>query len=86
VYQLEKTSAYLRMPYTAPREYKQEKLIWAKKWLLETLSEKPDLAQRWKTKNIVQDKLLKQLLKITPFSFPPARLKQPAQLISRIRH
>lgn len=45
-----KTSAYLRLPYTANREYKQEKLIWAKKWLLETLREKPDLAQRWKNK------------------------------------
>ena len=45
-----KTSAYLRLPYTAPREVKHEKLIWAKKWLLETLQEKPDLAQRWKNK------------------------------------
>ena len=45
-----KTSAYLRIPYTAPREFKHEKLIWAKKWLLETLTEKPDLAARWKPK------------------------------------
>jgi predicted metal-dependent hydrolase len=45
-----KTSAYLRLPYTAPKEFKQEKLIWAKKWLLETLTEKPALAQRWKNK------------------------------------
>lgn len=45
-----KTSAYLRIPYSANKEYKQEKLIWAKKWLLETLIEKPDLAQRWKNK------------------------------------
>jgi predicted metal-dependent hydrolase len=45
-----KTSAYLRLPYTAPREFKHEKLIWAKKWLLETLTEKPALAQRWKPK------------------------------------
>ncbi|HEY3385936.1 MAG TPA: M48 family metallopeptidase [Saprospiraceae bacterium] len=45
-----KTSAYLRIPYTAPREFKHEKLIWAKKWLLETLTEKPALAQRWKSK------------------------------------
>lgn len=45
-----KTSAYLRIPYSANREYKQEKLIWAKKWLLETLIEKPDMAQRWKNK------------------------------------
>jgi predicted metal-dependent hydrolase len=45
-----KTSAYLRIPYTAPKEFKHEKLTWAKKWILETLSEKPDLAQRWKNK------------------------------------
>jgi predicted metal-dependent hydrolase len=45
-----KTSAYLRLPYTAPREFKHEKLIWAKKWLLETLTEKPALALRWKNK------------------------------------
>lgn len=45
-----KTSAYLRLPYTAPKEFKHEKLTWAKKWILETLTEKPDLAQRWKKK------------------------------------
>lgn len=47
---LGKSSAYLRLPYSANREYKQEKLIWAKKWLLDTLIAKPDLAQRWKNK------------------------------------
>jgi len=58
-----KTSAYLRMPYTAPREYKQEKLIWAKKWLLETLSEKPDLAQRWKNKEYRSGQIIKTAFK-----------------------
>lgn len=45
-----KTSAYLRIPHAAPKAYKHEKLTWAKKWILETLTEKPDLAQRWKNK------------------------------------
>src|SRR4030095_1400950 len=58
-----KTSAYLRMPYTAPREYKQKKLIWAKKWLLETLSEKPDLAQRWKNKEYRSGQIIKTAFK-----------------------
>ncbi|MEO6131050.1 MAG: M48 family metallopeptidase [Saprospiraceae bacterium] len=58
-----KTSAYLRMPYTAPKEYKQEKLIWAKKWLLETLSEKPDLAQRWKNKEYRTGQIIKTAFK-----------------------
>src|SRR4030095_3329350 len=58
-----KTSAYLRMPYTAPREYKQEKLIWAKKWLLETLTEKPDLAQRWKNKEYRTGQIIKTAFK-----------------------
>ncbi len=54
-----KTSAYLRLPYTANSEYKQEKLIWAKKWLLETLTEKPDLAQRWKNKEYRSGQIIK---------------------------
>ena len=58
-----KTSAYLRMPYLAPREYKQEKLIWAKKWLLETLTEKPDLAQRWKNKEYRTGQIIKTAFK-----------------------
>ena len=58
-----KTSAYLRMPYTAPKEYKQEKLIWAKKWLLETLTEKPDLAQRWKNKEYRSGQIIKTAFK-----------------------
>src|SRR4249920_809541 len=58
-----KTSAYLRMPYTAPKEYKQEKLIWAKKWLLETLTEKPDLAQRWKNKEYRTGQIIKTAFK-----------------------
>src|SRR5687768_3091597 len=58
-----KTSAYLRMPYTANREYKQEKLIWAKKWLLETLIEKPDLAQRWKNKEYRSGQTIKTVFK-----------------------
>ncbi len=60
---LGKTSAYLRMPYTAPKEYKQEKLIWAKKWLLETLTEKPDLAQRWKNKEYRSGQIIKTAFK-----------------------
>jgi len=58
-----KTSAYLRMPYTANKEYKQEKLIWAKKWLLETLIEKPDLAQRWKNKEYRSGQTIKTAFK-----------------------
>ncbi len=57
-----KTSAYLRLPYTAPKEFKHEKLIWAKKWILETLTEKPDLAQRWKNKEYRNGQVFK-----TPF-------------------
>ena len=58
-----KTSAYLRMPYSANREYKQEKLIWAKKWLLETLIEKPALAQRWKNKEYRSGQTIKTVFK-----------------------
>ena len=58
-----KTSAYLRLPYTANREYKQEKLIWAKKWLLETLIEKPDLAQRWQNKEYRSGQIIKTAFK-----------------------
>lgn len=58
-----KTSAYLRMPYSANREYKQEKLIWAKKWLLETLIEKPDLAQRWKNKEYRSGQVIRTAFK-----------------------
>lgn len=58
-----KTSAYLRLPYTAGKEYKQEKLIWAKKWLLETLQEKPDLAQRWKNKEYRSGQIIKTAFK-----------------------
>jgi predicted metal-dependent hydrolase len=58
-----RTSAYLRMPYTAPREFKYEKLIWAKKWILETLQEKPDLAQRWKNKEYRSGQVIKTAFK-----------------------
>lgn len=58
-----KTSAYLRLPYTAPKEFKQEKLIWAKKWLLEIMTEKPELAQRWKNKEYRTGQLIKTALK-----------------------
>lgn len=58
-----KTSAYLRLPYTAPKEFKQEKLIWAKKWLLETLTEKPALAQRWKNKEYRSGQTIKTAFK-----------------------
>ena len=58
-----KTSAYLRMPYSADRAYKQEKLIWAKKWLLETLQEKPDFAQRWKNKEYQSGQIIKTAFK-----------------------
>lgn len=58
-----KTSAYLRLPYTAPKEFKQEKLIWAKKWLLETLTEKPELAQRWKNKEYRTGQIIKTAFK-----------------------
>ncbi len=51
------------MPYSAPKEYKQEKLIWAKKWLLETLTEKPDLAQRWKNKEYRTGQIIKTAFK-----------------------
>ena len=57
-----KTSAYLRIPYTAPKEFKHEKLTWAKKWILETLTEKPDLAQRWKNKEYRNGQVIR-----TPF-------------------
>ncbi len=58
-----KTAAYLRMPFQAPREYKQEKLIWAKKWLLETLTEKPALAQRWKNKEYRSGQVIRTAFK-----------------------
>jgi predicted metal-dependent hydrolase len=58
-----KTSAYLRLPYTAPREFKHEKLIWAKKWLLETLTEKPDLAHRFKNKEYRTGQVIKTAFK-----------------------
>jgi len=58
-----RTSAYLRIPYTAPKEFKQEKLIWAKKWILETLQEKPDLAQRWKNKEYHNGQVIKTAFK-----------------------
>ena len=58
-----KTAAYLRLPYSAPREYKHEKLIWAKKWLLETLIEKPDLAQRWKSKEYRSGQIIRTVFK-----------------------
>ncbi|HJW30491.1 MAG TPA: hypothetical protein VJ508_14765, partial [Saprospiraceae bacterium] len=57
-----KSSAYLRIPYTAPKEFKHEKLTWAKKWILETLQEKPDLAQRWKNKEYRNGQIIR-----TPF-------------------
>ena len=60
---LGKTSAYLRIPYTAPREFKQEKLIWAKKWLLETLSDKPELAQRFQNKEYRTGQVIKTAFK-----------------------
>ncbi|HQW26459.1 MAG TPA: M48 family metallopeptidase [Saprospiraceae bacterium] len=60
---LGKTSAYLRIPYTAPREFKQEKLIWAKKWLLETLTDKPELAQRFKNKEYRTGQVIKTAFK-----------------------
>jgi predicted metal-dependent hydrolase len=58
-----RTSAYLRIPYTAPKEFKQEKLIWAKKWILETLQEKPDLAQRWKNKEYHSGQIIRTAFK-----------------------
>ncbi len=70
-----KTSAYLRMPYTAPKEYKQEKLIWAKKWLLETLTEKPDLAQRWKNKEYRSGQIIKTAFKNYTLQLSTSRAK-----------
>jgi len=58
-----KSSAYLRLPYTANKEYKREKLIWAKKWLLETLTDKPDLATRWKNKEYSSGQIIKTAFK-----------------------
>jgi predicted metal-dependent hydrolase len=58
-----KSSAYLRIPYTAPREFKHEKLTWAKKWILETLQEKPDLAQRWKSKEYRSGQVIRTAFK-----------------------
>lgn len=58
-----KSSAYLRIPYTAPKAFKHEKLIWAKKWLLETLSEKPEMAQRWKNKEYRSGQVIKTVFK-----------------------
>lgn len=58
-----KTAAYLRIPHTAPREFKQEKLIWAKKWLLEVLNEKPALADRWKNKEYRTGQVIRTALK-----------------------
>lgn len=58
-----KSSAYLRIPYTAPKAFKHEKLIWAKKWLLETLTEKPEMAQRWKNKEYHSGQIIKTVFK-----------------------
>jgi predicted metal-dependent hydrolase len=58
-----KSSAYLRIPYTAPKAFKHEKLIWAKKWLLETLTEKPEMAQRWKNKEYHSGQEIKTVFK-----------------------
>ena len=60
---LGKTSAYLRIPYTAPREFKQEKLKKKKKWLLETLTDKPELAQRFKNKEYRTGQVIKTAFK-----------------------
>ncbi len=58
-----KSSAYLRLPYTAPKTFKHEKLIWAKKWLLETLTEKPEMAQRWMNKEYHSGQEIKTVFK-----------------------
>ena len=58
-----KSSAYLRLPYTAPKAFKHEKLIWAKKWLLETLTEKPEMAQRWKNKEYRSGQVIKTVFR-----------------------
>ena len=58
-----KTTAFLRLPYTAPREFKQEKFIWAKKWILETLNDKPALAQRWKPKEYRTGQIIRTAFK-----------------------
>jgi predicted metal-dependent hydrolase len=60
---LGQSAAYLRIPYTAPREFKQEKLVWAKKWLLEILQEKPGLAERWRNKEYHSGMVIKTALK-----------------------
>ena len=70
-----KTSAYLRIPYSANREYKQEKLVWAKKWLLDTLIEKPDLAQRWKNKEYSSGQLIKTAFKDYTLQLTTGRAK-----------
>jgi predicted metal-dependent hydrolase len=72
---LGKASAYLRLPYTAPKEFKQEKLIWAKKWLLETLTEKPDLAQRWKNKEYRSGQAIKTCFKNFILQFSTTKAK-----------
>lgn len=68
-----KASAYLRIPYTAPREFKHEKLIWAKKWLLETLTEKPDLAERWKNKEYHSGQIIKTAFKNFELQLAPGK-------------
>jgi len=60
---LGQSAAYLRIPYTAPRAFKQEKLVWAKQWLLEILEEKPGLAERWRNKEYHSGMVIKTALK-----------------------
>lgn len=58
-----KSTAYLRLPFSAPSDYKHEKLAWAKKWLLEALLEKPGLAERWKQKKYHTDQVIQTAFK-----------------------
>src|SRR4249920_1362954 len=78
-----KTSAYLRIPYTAPREFKQEKLIWAKKWILETLQENQISPNAGKIKNTTAARLSKPFLKIIHSNCRLTVQKIQAQLKSK---
>jgi len=81
-----RTSAYLRMPYLAPKEFKQEKLIWAKKWILETLQEKPDLAQRWKNKEYHSGQLIKTAFKNYTLELSTNRAKSTGTVLVEGNH
>lgn len=72
-----KSTAYLRLPFHASREYKHEKLDWAKKWLIEALLEKPGMADRWKSKIYTTGQIIQ-----TPFKNYTLHLERSTKHIS----